>query len=58
TDWRPCLPQFKAAFGCFVFSPEEEKGVDCVAQFRSMQECFSRHSEYYSSGSKDDAPKE
>ena len=30
----PCGEEFKAAFSCFVFSKEEQKGMDCIDQFQ------------------------
>lgn len=30
----PCGEEFKAAFSCFVFSKEEQKGIECVDKFR------------------------
>ncbi|KAJ5955383.1 hypothetical protein N7501_009662 [Penicillium viridicatum] len=29
----PCGEDFKAAFGCFVYSEEEPKGIDCIEKF-------------------------
>lgn len=43
----PCGEIFKEAFACFVYSKEEPKGVDCVEQFRAMQECFRMHPDIY-----------
>ncbi|KAJ3194915.1 Guanine nucleotide-binding protein-like 3 [Irineochytrium annulatum] len=43
----PCGEDFKAAFSCFVYSKEEPKGLDCVNQFRLMQECFRKYPEVY-----------
>ncbi len=31
-----------------LISEEEEKGVDCISQFRTMQECFKKYPEEYS----------
>ncbi|KAJ3214867.1 Oxidoreductase [Dinochytrium kinnereticum] len=44
----PCGDAFKAAFSCFVYSKEEPKGIDCIEQFRAMQECFRQHPDIYS----------
>lgn len=41
----PCGDAFKQAFSCFVFS--EQKGADCIDQFRTMQDCFRQFPEYY-----------
>ncbi|KAJ3038476.1 Oxidoreductase [Rhizophlyctis rosea] len=43
----PCGETFKAAFSCFVYSTQEPKGVDCIEQFRLMQECFRQHPDIY-----------
>ena len=43
----PCGEEFKAAFSCFHYSTEENKGSDCIPQFRSMQECFQKHPDVY-----------
>ena len=43
----PCGDKFKEAFSCFVYSKEEPKGLDCVEQFRAMQECFKQHPDIY-----------
>ena len=33
---------------CFTsYSEEEEKGSDCIPQFRTMQECFEKYPEVY-----------
>lgn len=48
----PCGGEFKEAFSCFVYSKTEEKGMDCIPQFRAMQECFAKNADYY--GSPDD----
>ncbi|KAK6439651.1 hypothetical protein LTR95_004145 [Oleoguttula sp. CCFEE 5521] len=45
----PCGEQFRAAFSCFVFSKEEPKGVDCIENFKGMQDCFRLHPEVYGS---------
>lgn len=45
----PCGEQFRAAFSCFVYSKEEPKGVECIEQFKSMQNCFREHPEIYGS---------
>lgn len=43
----PCGEEFKQAFSCFVFSEAEPKGIDCIDQFKHMQDCFRRHPEVY-----------
>ena len=43
----PCGEEFRAAFSCFVYSKEEPKGMDCIENFKGMQECFRRHPEIY-----------
>ncbi|PVU97457.1 hypothetical protein BB561_000560 [Smittium simulii] len=42
-----CGEEFKAAFSCFVYSTEEQKGIDCVEKFQAMQDCFRAHPEEY-----------
>ena len=41
------LCRVQEAFQCFVSSKEEEKGSDCIEQFKAMQECFAAHPEEY-----------
>ncbi|UZJ54819.1 hypothetical protein CBS101457_004139 [Exobasidium rhododendri] len=43
----PCGEEFKKAFSCFVFSEEEPKGIDCVENFKGMQDCFRKYPEHY-----------
>ncbi|MCJ1463552.1 Oxidoreductase [Pseudocyphellaria aurata] len=43
----PCGENFRAAFSCFVFSKVEPKGMDCIDNFKSMQDCFRQHPEVY-----------
>ncbi|KAI9688054.1 MAG: Oxidoreductase [Bathelium mastoideum] len=43
----PCGEQFKAAFSCFVYSKEEPKGMDCIENFKNMQDCFRQYPEVY-----------
>ncbi|KAJ2928302.1 hypothetical protein H1R20_g8775, partial [Candolleomyces eurysporus] len=43
----PCGEQFKEAFSCFVHSEEEPKGINCVAAFKNMQDCFREHPDVY-----------
>ena len=38
----------------FVRSTEEEKGSDCIPQFRGMQECFQKYPEVYGRYTDDD----
>ncbi|KAF2010335.1 hypothetical protein BU24DRAFT_427463 [Aaosphaeria arxii CBS 175.79] len=45
----PCGEEFKAAFSCFVYSTEEEKGIDCIDKFKDMQNCFRQYPEIYGS---------
>lgn len=42
--------QFREAFSCFVFSEQEPKGIDCVAKFKAMQDCFREHPDVYAEG--------
>jgi intermembrane space import and assembly protein 40 len=42
-----CGEQFRAAFSCFVYSKEEPKGVDCIENFKAMQNCFREHPDIY-----------
>ena len=42
-----CGEQFKTAFSCFVFSKEDPKGMECVDNFKAMQNCFRQHPEEY-----------
>lgn len=43
----PCGENFRAAFSCFVFSKAEPKGMDCIDNFKSMQDCFRQYPEVY-----------
>ena len=43
----PCGEEFKGAFSCFHYSDAEPKGVDCLESFKTMQECFLKHPEFY-----------
>ncbi|KAK2734962.1 Oxidoreductase [Myotisia sp. PD_48] len=43
----PCGEDFKAAFSCFVYSKEDPKGIDCIDNFKAMQDCFRQHPEIY-----------
>ncbi|KAI9886463.1 MAG: hypothetical protein M1823_001712 [Watsoniomyces obsoletus] len=43
----PCGEQFRAAFGCFVYSKDEPKGMDCIEHFKTMQDCFRKYPEMY-----------
>ena len=52
-----CGEQFRAAFSCFVFSKEEPKGVDCIENFKAMQNCFREHPDEYG-GELDDESEE
>lgn len=36
------------------FSEEEEKGSDCIPQFKKMQECFQQYPELYKDYDEDD----
>lgn len=45
--YGPCGEQFRAAFSCFVFSKEDPKGVDCIENFKAMQNCFREHPDVY-----------
>lgn len=42
----PCGEEFKTAFSCFVHSTAEPKGVDCIENFKGMQDCFRKVSGY------------
>ncbi|KAF8465565.1 hypothetical protein BDZ91DRAFT_659180 [Kalaharituber pfeilii] len=43
----PCGEEFKSAFSCFVHSTEEPKGMDCIDNFKTMQDCFRKFPEVY-----------
>lgn len=43
----PCGEEFKTAFSCFVFSEQEPKGIDCVENFKGMQDCFRKYPDHY-----------
>ena len=42
-----CGEEFRAAFGCFVYSKAEEKGIDCLQEFQTMQNCMEQHPDVY-----------
>ncbi|PWY90750.1 intermembrane space protein [Aspergillus heteromorphus CBS 117.55] len=50
----PCGEDFRAAFSCFVYSPEEPKGIDCIDKFQAMQNCFREHPDVYGAELEDD----
>jgi len=50
----PCGEPFKGAFSCFHYSDTEPKGVDCLENFKSMQECFLKYPDIYGSLEDDD----
>ncbi|KAM0797335.1 hypothetical protein BDR22DRAFT_863971 [Usnea florida] len=54
----PCGEQFRGAFSCFVFSKAEPKGMDCIDNFKTMQDCFREHPDIYGAELEedDDAP--
>ena len=52
----PCGEPFKDAFSCFHYSEAEPKGVDCIDQFKSMQECFVKYPELYGAFDDDEPP--
>ncbi|KAI9788062.1 MAG: Oxidoreductase [Peltula sp. TS41687] len=54
----PCGEEFKAAFGCFVHSTVEPKGMDCIEHFKGMQNCFRRYPEVYAAELDDDEEEE
>ena len=56
--YGPCGDEFKQAFSCFHYSTAEEKGMDCIPQFRAMQECFQKHPEEYGKYADDDDEEE
>lgn len=43
----------------FAFPPseEEEKGIDCIPQFKNMQDCFLKYPEEYGRFTEDDEEK-
>eukprot|EP00040_Diaphanoeca_grandis_P004974 m.30828 g.30828 ORF g.30828 m.30828 type:complete len:144 (+) comp16349_c2_seq1:127-558(+) len=43
----PCGDTFKDAFSCFVYSEEEQKGADCMEQFKNLHECMEQNASYY-----------
>jgi intermembrane space import and assembly protein 40 len=43
-----CGEEFKKAFSCFHYCRgDEDKYVDCIPQFRAMQECFEKYPDEY-----------
>lgn len=42
----PCGPVFVHAFGCFIRSEHEDKGMDCLDQFKDFQLCLQKHPEH------------
>ncbi|KAF2089744.1 hypothetical protein K490DRAFT_72424 [Saccharata proteae CBS 121410] len=50
----PCGEEFRAAFSCFVYSKEEPKGMDCIENFKGMQDCFRKYPEIYGEEIDDD----
>ena len=50
----PCGEEFKSSFSCFHHSTEDPKGVDCIPQFKAMQECFLKYPDLYPQDDDDD----
>lgn len=50
----PCGEEFKTAFSCFIYSKEEPKGIECIENFKNMQDCFRRYPEVYSDELRDE----
>lgn len=42
----PCGQTFVGAFSCYIKSTHEEKGMDCLDQFKEFQECLKQHPEH------------
>ncbi|RSL67406.1 hypothetical protein CEP51_012651 [Fusarium floridanum] len=51
----PCGEEFKSAFSCFMLSTDDPKGMNCIDQFKIMQECFKKYPEVYGAELADDA---
>ena len=43
----PCGYEFRQAFSCFHYSTVDQKGSDCVEQFRGMQDCMAKYPGLY-----------
>ncbi|EFN58569.1 hypothetical protein CHLNCDRAFT_140714 [Chlorella variabilis] len=41
-----CGPTFVHAFGCFIRSEHEDKGMDCLEQFKAFQVCLQKNPEH------------
>ncbi|RSM15387.1 hypothetical protein CDV31_004977 [Fusarium ambrosium] len=50
----PCGEEFKSAFSCFMLSTDDPKGMNCIDQFKVMQECFKKYPEVYGAELADD----
>lgn len=42
----PCGPTFVHAFTCFMRSDHEDKGMDCLDQFKDFQVCLQKNPEH------------
>lgn len=42
----PCGSTFVEAFSCFIRSEHPDRGMDCIPQFQSFQECLKRHPDH------------
>jgi len=42
----PCGQTFVGAFTCYIKSTHEEKGMDCLDQFKLFQECLKQHPDH------------
>lgn len=42
----PCGPTFVDAFSCYIRSSHEEKGMDCLDQFKVFQECLKKNPDH------------
>ncbi|KAM6516135.1 Oxidoreductase [Fusarium falciforme] len=51
----PCGEKFKSAFSYFTLSTDEPKGMNCINQFKAMQECFNKYPDVYGAELADDA---
>jgi hypothetical protein len=42
----PCGTTFVGAFSCYIRSSHEEKGMDCLEEFKSFQECLHKNPDH------------
>lgn len=42
----PCGTPFVGAFSCYIRSTHAEKGMDCLEEFKSFQDCLKKNPDH------------